>query len=169
MMRTDDHNPFSRSLNFIRIQDLATPRSRRRKFYESLDLSADDKPNLPKYTPMSARMVESSSPLFKSIKPSLKKKEKLVIPRKIDEQRLIELAQPKTDHRPDTPPNMPNPSHVFVSEKIIELAKPKKLSKGYIGQRESSVNSVPRTALKLMPSNHAPKLASSANQIMKDL
>jgi hypothetical protein len=38
---------------------------------------------------MSARMVELSSPLFKSIKPSLEKKEKLVILRKVDEQRLI--------------------------------------------------------------------------------
>ena len=101
-LRTDDHNLFLRSLNFIRIEDLATPRSRRRKFYESLDLrcyfyqpfyfihfSSDDKPNLPKYTPMSARMVELSSPLFKSIKPSLDKKEKLAFPRKVDEQRLI--------------------------------------------------------------------------------
>jgi hypothetical protein len=55
---------------------------------------------------------------------------------------------------------MPNTSHVFVSEKIIELAKPKKLANEYIGQRESSVTNVPRAALKLIPSNHASKLAS---------
>ena len=85
-----------------------------------------------------------------------------------------ELAQPKSDHRPETPPNMPNQSHVFVSEKIIELSKPKKTAKGnakycvltltchkgFIGQRESSVTNVPRAALKIMPSNHSAKLAS---------
>ncbi|CAG5113803.1 Oidioi.mRNA.OKI2018_I69.chr2.g7893.t1.cds [Oikopleura dioica] len=120
----------SRSLNFIKIEDLATPRSRRRKFYESLDLSPEDKPQLPKYTPMrSARMVESSNPLYKSIKAKTKQ-DRLIIPRKVDEQRLIELAQPKSDHRAATPPNLPNGNHVFVSEKIIELAKPKTKARG---------------------------------------
>jgi len=160
-----------RGIDFERLHQLAIPRTRliRRK-YEDLAQrreAENAKRTTVNFIPMSPRLLELAKPFIKAQEVQI-----LVNNRKVDQQRIEELAKPRKDHSPQMGDDQERKKvNTFVSEKVIALAKPKVPHVDHVPNRTyKEIHEVRKSSLTALCSGRtselaAPRLRESSDHI----